>query len=1080
MFSMQEGDPRIPVIEQFLASGDEVLGVENWNPIGAMDYANPQSTVRRGAKEAATAAGIRMDNRTDNRNTRARQEMRDVLIENARTKEAAARRIAQIAVESMGLDGQAADAMAADVVRAFYNDLAQQSARRVAQMFGTDRTQSQRVQETMTDRLAELYNMGAFSNEQYRQAAFDSIFGENSGITISDNLLETFVNAAGERRDQAADEIYKSVASQIGSTMEEKWDAWRNLAMLGNPKTFGRNAIGSAAFQPYVRVKQLFGAGLERIFVDQENRTKAVLGAGENDRALMKWAFADSGSKATKALMDYSGTTGDNARSAIQDYRKILPGVMDKASKGVMGAMEATDMVFKRSEYAMSMASFLKARGYTAQQVQNGSVPAGVMEEGRQYAVREAMRATFNDRNRFSNTIANLRAKGNNPAAKAVNMLAKGVLPFTRTPANVLVRAVEYSPVGIAKSLDTIFMKARNGEATVAEGIDQLAAGLTGSGAYLLGAALSAGLIPGWRMVGKLDEEEKEAGAREYSIQNTKTGEYYDISWLAPGNMPLFIGANIRHAFDMHEARGQMMDGWDIASRMVENLSDIIDPLLELSMMSSLADALESASYQEDTGDKIMSFVINSATNYFTQGLPTILGQLEQMTEDTKTVTYSNADNMLEKTFQRVAGNASQRIPGIDLYQKEKVDVEGNVVRNEGNWLERGFNALLNPSNKYTEASGPVWDEKERLNKSQPTNVSSPDIPKKISYTDEDGTAHKDHLLTAEEYSTMEKVQRQTETRVLETVVESPTYQAMTDAQKAKVFTYAQDYAREVARNQALPGYAEPSGWMAGIENNEADAILRKVAQSSITDAVSGYAAGKDGMVEALEQAKQVYDTLPEDVRKDMMLNAGGMTSDYLTASNAGIDTETFLPLYKRYKEIDDMDGTATDKAQAWALELENARKAGDITKAQRKVLLENMEYMQIFAQEAETFEKLLNAGISSKNADWIATAVRDLKPVNGKKSVTDWQEAQVIAGAKNIPEKQKVAAVKSYVSDAQDKNIDDVLARGYDIGDYAKLLELYSSDSGSGKKRRVIAAIQEEYPGMSYSEAYALYKIFA
>jgi hypothetical protein len=732
--------------------------------------------------------------------------------------------------------------------------------------------------------------------------------------------------------------------------------------------------------------------------------------------------------------------------------------------------MEGTDMLWKQREYAMSMASFLKARGYTAQQVQNNQVPDSVLNEGRQLAIQEAMKATFNDRNRFSNAIANMRVRGGNPMARAANAMIKGVLPFTRTPANILVRSIEYSPAGIANALHTATTAVRNGEATMTDAIDQLAGGLTGTGAALLGAALAAGIIPGFRLVGKLDEEEKDAGAKEYSIN--VGDQYYDIAFLAPANMPLFIGANLYNGWKNREETDEGIDAWDVLASIMKTTSDVLDPILELSMMSSLNDAIESMSYQEDPGDKVMSFMVNAATNYLTQGLPTLFGQMEQTTETTKKTVYANADNPLEQTFQRVVGSATQRIPGVDLYQKERVDAGGNVVKNEGDWIQRGLNAVISPVNKYTEATGPVWDEKARLNKVLTDKVSSPSIPKKISYTDTNGKTHKDHLVTAEEYATMEKVQYQTENAIMEACVESPVYAAMSDKQKGKVFTLAQEYSREKARHEAINGYEKPSGWMADIDGKEMDTILRKVAQSAITDAIDG------GNTQELEQAYDVYKTLPTAQKNDMMQNAGGRTEYFLKARSTGISAKTFLNLYDQYKDIDKNAGSATDKAQKWSYTLDESQKAGTITNKQKNVMRESMGFMQMFSAEATKYNDMVSEGVSTKNADWIAKAIRDLKPVNGKSSVTDWQEAKAIAESK-MSEKEKAKAIKVYVSDAQDKNLDEVMAKGYSTKDYAKLLELYQGESGKGKKQRVISEFREAFPNMTPGEANALYKIF-
>lgn len=44
--------------------------------------------------------------------------------------------------------------------------------------------------------------------------------------------------------------IWQNVADQVPATWKDKWDAWRYLSMLGNPRTHIRNIAGNAAFMP--------------------------------------------------------------------------------------------------------------------------------------------------------------------------------------------------------------------------------------------------------------------------------------------------------------------------------------------------------------------------------------------------------------------------------------------------------------------------------------------------------------------------------------------------------------------------------------------------------------------------------------------------------------------------------------------------------------------------------------------------------------------------------------------------------------------------------------------------------------
>lgn len=920
------------------------------------------------------------------------------------------------------------------------------------------------------------------------RSGFKQITGEQ--MRIDEGLAEAFTEAETEEaKKEALDDIYKDVAARIKPTLGEAWDQWRNLAMLGNFKTHARNFLGSMAFRPYVAMKRTIGAALESVFVDQENRTKAVIGLGKESRALLKWAKKDAKSDSAKFMLNYSGTTGDTARSAIEENRKYLPGPLDKLRKGNMQLMESADMLWKRKEYALSLAGFLKARGYTAKQaamdmMTPGSIPEGVMQEARAYATQEAMKATFNDRNKFSNLISRLRIKDNKPWSRAINVVTKGILPFARTPANVAVRAAEYSPAGLAEGFRQLAQDVKTGEATVSQGIDKIASGLTGAGAMVLGAALAAGLIPGIRLVGKIeDKDEEEPGAMEYSIQIGDT--YYGISWLAPANIPLFVGANLYGNLSRRQGEGDM-DGWDVLSALVETSSDALDPMLELSMLSSLNDVLQTAAYEESAGDKVLAILASSATNYFTQGIPTLFGQIEQATEEMKKSVYSNADNPLQRSFEKTVGRATQRLPG-DLYQVERLDANGEPVRNHENWIARAADALVNPATISKSQETEVSAELRRLNQAQDENVSPPTIAKTLTYTDSDGKRHEDYRLSGEEYTALTAAQRGAENRIIADMLSNADYVNLPDEAKARAVAYAQSYARELARGEVLPGYDGMDSWMQGIEGKEAGAIIQKVAAAEMTDAFSaittawreGYADDSEAK-ESLESAFSVFDGLTPAMQEAIAQDAGGRLGYYLAAKKAGMETETFVELYRKYWEIDQGEKTTSQKAQEWAHYLEKAFEARTITNRQRDVLKDEMVYMQMFPAETEKFDQLTESGLSADDAQDIGWLIQGLEIQEGYSTVRPVQKAEAIAGS-SLSEADKIAALKIYGSDAQDENLDLILEMGGTTDDYVKSWLIYAREDaagGKGTKERTIQAFMEEL-GVNRATATAIYDIY-
>lgn len=867
--------------------------------------------------------------------------------------------------------------------------------------------------------------------------------------------------------------IYKVAAAQIKASPMEKLNAWRYMAMLGNIKTQGRNIVGNAAFRPMVNGKRVVGAMLESLFVEQENRTKAVLGFGKEAQALRAWAQADSKNADIQKLFDYSARGGDEAKTAMDEERAIYDTKwLEETRKFVQKVPEEADMRFKRWEYSVSLASFLKARGYTAGQITAGEVSEGVLDEARQYAAKEALKATFNDQNAVSDFVSR-RYKGDNAFAKAINTLAEGVLPFRRTPANIAVRAVEYSPANVVRSVYNLATKVRGGEMAASTALDQMASGLTGTAAMALGFALAQGIF-GIRLVGKLDEEdEKNAGRQGYALEIGGTS--YTVDWAAPANIPLFIGANI------HSALQDKQTDTSALVSVLDACKDTVEPMLELSCLSSLNDLLQTMSYAEE-GTYLYSALASAASSYLNQYIPTLFGQMERATEGEKKQTYSDGGTALERSIQKTIGYATQKIPGVDLFQTQKLDHWGNPVEGS-NW----FDALVNPGTVSQITDDPVDQEIRRLNDAQTEqNVTVKKPGQSITYTDKAGNHHENQRLTGEQWETMQRVYGQTAHGILAELIKSDGYGALSEEQKAAAFSLAYDYARETARMAAIDGYPGHSDkWMEGIQGGEADAIIRKVAASAFSDAfgtlTKAWEYGKDttGAVEALTGAYNLYGKLSDGQKEALLGQISGRGEDLIRAMDAGVSADTFAGLYEIYKGItDNKDLTTSQRTSRWAYELQKAVDNGTITEVQRGVLVENMTISTGFSQTADEskIDEYVEAGIDTDKAMTVAEALAGIQIEPGHSQVRTVQKAEAIAGMEGLSQSEKANVMKIYLSDSQDAALDRMMQAGYSPEVYARLYRV-DMDTPGGKDA-FIQAMMANF-SITKAEAKRLYSIY-
>ena len=845
--------------------------------------------------------------------------------------------------------------------------------------------------------------------------------------TIDPELEQDYLNAAKEagrakdpqmqkeaqqKMKDVENAIYAAVAAQMPATEKAKWDAWRYMCMLGNVKTQARNLAGNAMFMPYKAVKDKMGALME-LAIPQEQRTKSL----RTDRELLQWAKQDAKSDMVQDALKYSGKLGDDVTSQkLFDNRKIYDNkTLETVRKWTKAAPEVGDMLFKNPYYAKSLAGFLTARGYSAGDITSGKVSDTILDEGRAYAIDEAMKATFNDCNGFSDLFATtLRYKGDSPYGKAANLLGEGIMPFRRTPANIVVRFTEYSPVGLVKGLVNTARSIAGGNVTASTAIDQLSAGLTGTAAMALGGLLASG-IGGIRLTGSdVDDDEKRRGRQTYALE---VGDYsYKIDWAAPANLPLFVGANI---YNLIHNQGEDVSVSKFTA-FLRGMGTMLEPMLSLSCLSSLNDVIQSGRYAED-GGIVLAVLSNMATGYFTQGIPSLARQASQLFQENKQTTFANNADPTIRDIQKEAAN----IPFLgNLYKTDKVNAWGEKEKNgigEGaaNWMTRAFDAFVNPGTLKKIDNGAVETEIERLNGAQEENVSPPEVSKTVSYTGKNGEVHKNQRLTEEEYQKLATTQGQTADRIVSQMIGSKEYAAMTDQQKAQAVKSAYEYAKAKGLSETFPDYAGMDGWKRGIDGKETEAIFRKIVTSEFSKAFDTMEP------DALDQAYGLYKSLPAADQADFRKEAGGRVGYYITAKENGVSDGAFTDLYGTYKGLgDDKSMTANQKAQEWSKTLAGAYEGGEITKAAHDALKEEMGFRQTYTVKTEKFDAMTESGLSSDVADRIIKGLADLQGTGsvdkdtGEATVTNRDKWGYIAALDGLSDKEKDRVMLLYMPD--------------------------------------------------------------
>lgn len=671
--------------------------------------------------------------------------------------------------------------------------------------------------------------------------------GKDIDVLMDPELAKQLLEAGTkEEIDVAMDQIIADIARQLPVTIWDKWDAWRYLAMLGNPTTHIRNMLSNAVFTPVRMTKDLVGIALETMFIrDRGQRTK-----GFATKEAREFAKADA-----LVMKDILRTGGKhNITDRIRDAKrifKIMP--LEWARTKNTAALETEDWWTMQGAYIRALSGFLSVRGADLSTLQGeGETREGrrLLNEARAYAVREAQKATYRDMNTMASILNQFR-RAKNPF---VRFAFGGLLPFTKTPFNIVRRGVEYSPIGLVGTIRT----AMKGGSS-AEILDRLSASFTGTGLLVAGYFLAkAGLLIGGMGDDPEDEFQELQGIQPYSFQIGDRS--YTIDWLAPTVLPLFVGAELH----------RMTNGEVEAEDAYEAMMTILGPVMALSMMSGLNDTLSAVRY-EDQDEMIVAMLRNMVGSYFTQGVPTILGRVARTMDDSRRTSFVSADatpteSWLSRTFQssvlgKIPVAAERRMLYIDAWGR--ADTEENA----------GFRALenfLSPGYYNSIQTTAVDEELMRLAKATNSTAVFPKRAEK-SFT-VDGEAY---AMTQEEYQKHLIERGQTSYQLVSDLISSPTYAGMSDKEKARAVEKCYDYAAQLAKLHTNNDYGV-SPWVVKLEQMTGEGL-------DADDYFTAYAMSEeeDRNMKEIISSTDRYDGATAALLMAMDFNASDFTDPY-------------------------------------------------------------------------------------------------------------------------------------------------------------------------------------------------------
>lgn len=632
---------------------------------------------------------------------------------------------------------------------------------------------------------------------------------------IKNTITEASKLPEGRDKNVLIASIASDIEAKLPTNSGKVIKALARNFMLLNSRTMIRNVAGNAIMMPAYVVQDFIGAGIDKALSkktgirttgfslpSKEGLKAAAKGLYEsyddfrrdiNTRQIENDRFEIGNGRAFKK---YSAEQ-QKAASTLKRQGMRLSNALNMMDRITGFLLDAGDRPFFEYHFTNSINAQIR--------LNNATEPTAEMIE---IATSEALMRTWQDDNAMTRAASKLRNMLNPKEGKSEFGFGTLVVPFTKTPANLVKALVDYSPAGLVNALAR---KARAYSYAVSKGavtatmqkdfVTSLSKGITGTLIMLLSAVLAnAGLITGGD-----DDEDKDLSAFKKNILGIAPysvvidGHSYTYDWAQPIGGLMAISADLVNNIksgksavkglnldgETQEERSDFMKALGAGGNAILNaLSAGGNVMFEQSFMSGIKNLFSE--------NGVVDGIVNSLMSSTTQFIPTALGQIAQIADPYARASYES-NNVLGTTGNKLKA----KIPGMRNDLAPVVDVMGNdVLSNGGN--NSAFNVFLNPSNTYSERTTEAALEIYRVY--QETGVLSV-VPRVAPYSLEYGETYK---FTAHERAQYQRVAGQTNTEIVNQLLSSKSYAALSDDQRAAVLTDATQYANAIAKEDFL------------------------------------------------------------------------------------------------------------------------------------------------------------------------------------------------------------------------------------------------------------------------------------
>lgn len=581
----------------------------------------------------------------------------------------------------------------------------------------------------------------------------------NENVETIANLQQEALNTTDElAKNQALARSAKYISELVPKNALQKLKAYRNIALLLNPKTLGRNIVGNALFNAIdtgakalaVPIDRAIGLIPDNRFFNTVSKTRVAPSLKTYGKGLVEGAKTGY----QEALQGID-TRGLGQRFDLSSGRTFQSKPMQALETVLDVGLRTPDRAFYEATFAESVDNMMRARGLT-QPTQE------ILEQAEQ----EALEAVFQNQSKLSDAALKTRRALNTLGTNDFG-LGDVLIPYAQTPANLAQQGINYSPFGTIKGIANL-AQGNQRQASLDFARSLLGTGLIGGGYGLSKAGL---MTPSQFDENYQTNKKIRENLQPLGIRPDQLGDMWYAPF-QPMSIPLAVGNAAAYGKDPLQA----------------GINTVVDlPFLQ-GISRGLRD-LQEGNYAQAG--------INVASSIPSQFVPTFAGQLAQSIDPYQRETYD------PNKLQYGLNSAIAKIPFASKTLPEKIDITGQPIeRYSTKGGQKLFDIFLNPTFINKKTTDPVLSELKYIyDQTKETSHFMPSVDKKLEFTDVDGNPQK-IVLTGREFSEYQRRLGQRMYDEFDYVMDLPEYANADEYGKIKILENAKKLVKAEVDNE--------------------------------------------------------------------------------------------------------------------------------------------------------------------------------------------------------------------------------------------------------------------------------------